>query len=75
MISQPTPAALRARACAAIQGRFAGGEPFDESELEGLGGPVPDKLGGCLADHFDIGHSTFQIEPPGHRDHEPILHR
>jgi cobalt-zinc-cadmium efflux system protein len=42
---------------------------------EGLGGRVLDQLGGCLADHFDIEHSTFQIEPPGHRDHEPILHR
>jgi len=42
---------------------------------EGLGGPVLDQLGECLADHFDIEHSTFQIEPPGHRDHEPILHR
>jgi cobalt-zinc-cadmium efflux system protein len=40
-----------------------------------LGGPVLDQLGECLADHFDIEHSTFQIEPPGHRDHEPILHR
>jgi cobalt-zinc-cadmium efflux system protein len=40
-----------------------------------LGGRVLDHLGGCLADHFDIEHSTFQIEPPGHRDHEPILHR
>lgn len=40
-----------------------------------LGGLVLDQLGGCLADHFDIEHSTFQIEPPGHRDHEPILHR
>jgi cobalt-zinc-cadmium efflux system protein len=42
---------------------------------EELGGLVLDQLGGCLADHFDIEHSTFQIEPPGHRDHEPILHR
>jgi cobalt-zinc-cadmium efflux system protein len=42
---------------------------------EGLSGPVLDQLGGCLSDHFDIEHSTFQIEPPGHRDHEPILHR
>ena len=40
-----------------------------------LGDPVLDQLSGCLADHFDIEHSTFQIEPPGHRDHEPILHR
>jgi cobalt-zinc-cadmium efflux system protein len=42
---------------------------------EALAGQVLDQLGGCLADHFDIEHSTFQIEPPGHRDHEPILHR
>lgn len=42
---------------------------------EQKGGPVLDQLGGCLASHFDIEHSTFQIEPPGHRDHEPILHR
>jgi cobalt-zinc-cadmium efflux system protein len=44
-------------------------------DSEALGGQVLDHLGGCLADHFDIEHSTFQIEPPGHRDHEPILHR
>jgi cobalt-zinc-cadmium efflux system protein len=42
---------------------------------ETLGGRVLDQLGGCLAEHFDIEHSTFQIEPPSHRDHEPILHR
>ena len=42
---------------------------------EALAGPMLDQLGECLADHFDIEHSTFQIEPPGHRDHEPILHR
>jgi cobalt-zinc-cadmium efflux system protein len=40
-----------------------------------LGGRVLDQLEEYLADHFDIEHSTFQIEPPGHRDHEPILHR
>lgn len=44
-------------------------------DAEELGGPVLDQLGECLSDHFDIEHSTFQIEPPGHRDHEPILHR
>jgi len=42
---------------------------------EAASGPVLDQLSGCLADHFDIEHSTFQIEPPGHRDHEPIFHR
>lgn len=37
-------------------------------------GQVLDALGACLADHFDIEHSTFQIEPKGHQDHEPTLH-
>lgn len=42
---------------------------------QAAGGPVLDQLAGCLSDHFDIEHSTFQIEPPGHRNHEPILHK
>jgi cobalt-zinc-cadmium efflux system protein len=33
-------------------------------------GRVLDALGGCLGEHFDIEHSTFQLEPAGHRDHE-----
>lgn len=33
-------------------------------------GEVLDALGTCLADHFDIEHSTFQLEPAGHQDHE-----
>ena len=28
----------------------------------------------CLADHFDVEHSTFQIEPTGHVDSEQHLH-
>jgi cobalt-zinc-cadmium efflux system protein len=31
---------------------------------------ILDHLQDCLADHFDIEHSTFQIEPVGHLDHE-----
>lgn len=27
---------------------------------------VLDRLGECLRDHFDVDHSTFQIEPRGH---------
>jgi cobalt-zinc-cadmium efflux system protein len=38
-------------------------------------GEVLDSLGACLADHFDIEHSTFQLEPAGHQDHEPSLHQ
>lgn len=35
---------------------------------------VLDRLRACLADHFDVEHSTFQIEPAGHRDSELRLH-
>jgi cobalt-zinc-cadmium efflux system protein len=34
-----------------------------------------DALGGCLSDHFDVAHSTFQLEPAGHADHEEHAHR
>jgi cobalt-zinc-cadmium efflux system protein len=41
----------------------------------GADGPqVLDRLGDCLADHFDIEHSTFQLEPAMHRDHERAMH-
>ncbi|MGC8481689.1 MAG: cation diffusion facilitator family transporter, partial [Acidimicrobiales bacterium] len=36
-------------------------------------GRVPailDHLQSCIADHFDVEHSTFQIEPPEHQGHE-----
>jgi cobalt-zinc-cadmium efflux system protein len=35
---------------------------------------VLDRLRGCLAEHFDVEHSTFQIEPSGHLDSEPHAH-
>lgn len=34
-------------------------------------GPVLDDLTACVAEHFDIDHATFQVEPDSHRDHEP----
>ncbi|HEU4543994.1 MAG TPA: cation diffusion facilitator family transporter [Jiangellaceae bacterium] len=37
-------------------------------------GPMLDGLQRCLAGHFDIEHSTFQIEPRGHADHEYASH-
>lgn len=33
-----------------------------------------DRLQHCLANHFDIEHSTFQLEAAGHSDHEPGTH-
>lgn len=35
---------------------------------------VLDRLHGCLAEHFDVEHSTFQIEPAGHVDSEHHVH-
>jgi cobalt-zinc-cadmium efflux system protein len=37
-------------------------------------GILLDELGGCLAEHFDVEHSTFQIEPPEHAGHEEGVH-
>jgi cobalt-zinc-cadmium efflux system protein len=33
-----------------------------------------DKLQACLRGHFDLEHSTFQLEPAGHADHERPMH-
>ncbi|MBO1769816.1 cation diffusion facilitator family transporter [Agrococcus sp. TF02-05] len=37
---------------------------------------VLDALQECAAEHFPLSleHATFQLEPPGHADHEPHLH-
>ncbi|CAH0207849.1 MULTISPECIES: cation diffusion facilitator family transporter [unclassified Microbacterium] len=32
---------------------------------EGRAGALLEQLQGCLADHFDVEHSTFQLEPDG----------
>ncbi|MRG60623.1 cation diffusion facilitator family transporter [Agromyces sp. CFH 90414] len=32
----------------------------------GRAGDLLDELGGCLSAHFDVEHSTFQLEPAGH---------
>jgi cobalt-zinc-cadmium efflux system protein len=33
-----------------------------------------DRLHDCLAGHFDVDHSTLQLEPAGHADHEGAAH-
>lgn len=38
-------------------------------------GRLLDELGGCLSQHFDVAHSTFQLEPAEHAAHEDELHR
>ena len=34
-----------------------------------------DELSGCLSVHFDVAHSTFQLEPAEHAEHEDRQHR
>jgi cobalt-zinc-cadmium efflux system protein len=38
------------------------------------GGHVLDKVCECLRGHFDIEHSTIQLEPAGHQGHEGVTH-
>ena len=40
----------------------------------GRTGELLDELGGCLDAHFDVEHSTFQLEPAGHGDREHVHH-
>ena len=37
-------------------------------------GAMLDRLNGCLSEHFDVEHSTFQLEPEEHAAHEPLQH-
>ena len=42
----------------------------DECLADGSAGAVLDRLQDCLAGHFDVEHSTFQLEPASHVEHE-----
>jgi cobalt-zinc-cadmium efflux system protein len=42
--------------------------------LDGRTPRILDELQMCLAGHFDIEHSTFQLESPAHADHERGSH-
>jgi len=42
--------------------------------LDGTGSLL-DELSGCLDEHFDVAHSTFQLEPAEHAEHEEKQHR
>jgi cobalt-zinc-cadmium efflux system protein len=42
----------------------------DDCIKQGEVGRVLDHLQGCLAGHFDVEHSTLQLEAVGHIDHE-----
>lgn len=40
-------------------------------DAEGVG-RILDRLSECTAEHFDVRHSTFQVEPVTHQDHEDL---
>lgn len=46
-------------------------EIFSENRTDTL----LDSLTECLQGHFDVAHSTFQLEPAEHADHEADTHR
>jgi cobalt-zinc-cadmium efflux system protein len=35
-------------------------------------GEMLDRLSGCTAEHFEVLHATFQVEPVSHREHEDL---
>jgi cobalt-zinc-cadmium efflux system protein len=41
--------------------------------VNGRSAVMLDTLQECLRGHFDVVHSTFQLEPTGHADHEPSV--
>jgi cobalt-zinc-cadmium efflux system protein len=42
---------------------------------EGRSAAMLDALQACLRGHFDVAHSTFQLEPASHAGHEPSVCR
>jgi cobalt-zinc-cadmium efflux system protein len=46
----------------------------DNCFADGHAPQILDELQACLLGHFDVEHSTFQLEPPGHTDHETTAH-
>jgi cobalt-zinc-cadmium efflux system protein len=46
----------------------------DDCLANGSAARVLDRLQQCLADHFDVEHSTFQLEAASHADHETGMH-
>jgi cobalt-zinc-cadmium efflux system protein len=45
----------------------------DDATLAELGvGRLLDRFSDCVAGHFDVDHTTFQVEPLSHRDHEHL---
>lgn len=43
--------------------------------VDGHAPQILDELQACVSGHFDVEHSTFQLEPAGHAPHEFETHR
>jgi len=46
----------------------------DDCFIDGHAPRLLDQLQSCLAGHFDVEHSTFQLEAAAHASHEPGTH-
>ena len=46
----------------------------DDCLCDGSAAALLDRLQDCVANHFDVEHSTFQLEAATHADHEPGTH-
>ncbi|MCX5387704.1 cation diffusion facilitator family transporter [Streptomyces sp. NBC_00083] len=46
-----------------------------EAALDGGYGALLSRLQSCVGDHFDVAHSTLQLEPEGHSEAGDSLHR
>ncbi|MFF3696424.1 cation diffusion facilitator family transporter [Streptomyces sp. NPDC002221] len=46
-----------------------------EAALDGGYGELLSRLQRCVGDHFDVAHSTIQLEPEGHAEAADSLHR
>ncbi|MCD1569796.1 cation diffusion facilitator family transporter [Agromyces mediolanus] len=78
---------LRTRGVVAVHDvhvwQITSGQPVFTAHVEvepevfesGRTGELLDELGGCLTAHFDVEHSTFQLEPAGRAGQEQGSHR
>ena len=46
----------------------------DSCFSDGHAPQILDALQACISGHFDVEHSTFQLEPTGHSEHEHGAH-
>jgi cobalt-zinc-cadmium efflux system protein len=46
----------------------------NDTFVQGQAPGLLDRLQACLSGHFDVAHSTFQLELAGHADHEANCH-